>query len=107
MTFSLTQIPLVGQYFDCGNMYKSAAAGALVAATNTDLVFAPLVGAGAYTHFALAGVAMDAFCKGRYTPDFDRQLAYNAAAGIAGGIAMRMVFPRGVVTVPFVGTPVP
>jgi len=103
MTVSLTQIPVIGTYFDCGSVYKSAAAGALMAATNTDLAFAPL--AGAYTHFALAGVAMDAFCKGRYTPDFDRQLLYNAAAGIGGGLAMRMILPRGLVTLPIVGTP--
>lgn len=104
MTVSLTSIPVVGQYFDCGNMYKSMAAGALMAATNTDLAFAPL--AGPYTHFALAGVAMDSFCKGRYTPDFDRQLAYNAAAGIAGGLAMRILLPRGLFTMPVMGTPV-
>ena len=99
MTVSLTSIPLVGQYFDCGNMYKSAAAGALMAFTNTDAAL-PF---GVYTHFALAGVAMDAFCKGRYTPDFDKQLAYNAAAGIAGGLAMRIIMPTGVFTMPIIG----
>ena len=104
MTVSLTSIPLVGKYFDCGNMYKSAAAGALMAATNTDAALSEI--AGVYTHFALAGVAMDSFCKGRYTPDFDRQLAYNAAAGIAGGIAMRTLRPSGVFTMPFIGKPV-
>ena len=104
MTVSLTSIPLVGQYFDCGNMYKSAAAGALMAFTNTDAALSPM--AGVYTHFALAGVAMDAFCKGRYTPDFDRQLAYNAAAGVAGGLAMRIIMPRGGFTMPIIGKPV-
>ncbi len=97
---SLTGIPVIGQYFECGNMYKSAAAGALVAATNTDVVF----GLFPMTHFALAGVGIDAYCKGKYVPEFNQQLMYNALAGVAGGVACRMVFKDGLFTMPLVGT---
>ena len=99
---ALTGIPFVGQYFECGNMYKSAAAGALVAATNTDVVFGPFP----MTHFALAGTTIDSFCKGKYLPSADKQTLYNALAGIAGGMACRLILPRGLFTMPVMGTPV-
>jgi len=50
-------------------------------------------------------VTIDSFCKGKYVPSADQQTLYNALAGIAGGMATRLILPRGLFTMPIIGTP--
>lgn len=80
---------MITSIFSCGNEWKAVAAGAAVAVTGLDTIFTGF-GAPPPVHWALAGVGVDAYCKGRI-PDFDTKMAMCAAGGFAGGMVVRTV----------------
>jgi len=61
------------------------AAGAVIALTGYDTVF-PLPRG---VHYALAGVATDAYCQSPGYPQLDTELMMCAAGGVLGGIFIR------------------
>ena len=68
---------------DCDSRLKAAAAGAALSFTGLDGLF-PL---GRGIHWALAGVGIDAYCKGG-VPSVDMELAMCAVGGYVGGLAV-------------------
>ncbi len=66
-------------------LQAAAAYGALMRVTGVDRLF-PLP---SEVHYALGGVIADYYYDGRVSMDLD--LAYNMAAGVAGGVGTRMV----------------
>ena len=80
------------QLFSCNSEWKAVAAGAAVGATGLDTLFTGF-GAPPMVHWALAGVGVDAWCKGR-VPDFDTKMAMCAAGGFVGGFGSRMILQR-------------
>ena len=63
-------------------------AGALSTATGLDRILVAR-GIPQFAHWALAGVAIDAFCKGKLIPSFDQQILMSAGMGAAGGYLTR------------------
>ena len=68
---------------DCKNQrYMSVAAGAAAALIPGIDTLLPLP---RYVHWAAAGAATDAYCRGEALPTLDQQILMCAAGGAAGG----------------------
>ena len=92
MTFGMTN-PLA-----CDSQWKAVAAGAATSWVGLDYTFVGM-GAPPAVHWALAGTAIDAYCKGWKLSDA-QTMAMCALGGYAGGFGVQLARGMGV---PFMG----
>ena len=74
---------------NCDSQWKSVIAGAATSVLGIDRALVRF-GAPVGVHWALAGVGVDAYCKGRVMTSAE-QMAWMAAGGFVGGLALTSI----------------